>query len=193
MKRRKSRRWIAHQPGLPLKKGRSCWKHDFHDYKRHGTTTLFGGIGNGGGQASSEPVCRGTGIRSGIKFLELIDQETPGELDLHLIADNYSTHKHPEGRALAETPSPVPHALHSHEQFVVELDRTLVPGRITDKRIRREAFTKRAATDRRPSTTSSTITTKTPNPFIWRTAPVQDIPRKSPSRPGAVLDKTASA
>ena len=48
-----------------------------------------------------------------IKFLKQIDAQTPPDLDLHLIVDNYATHKHPKVQALAEAASAVSHALHS--------------------------------------------------------------------------------
>src|SRR5467141_2509370 len=80
------------QPGLPMKKGR-CGTLT-HDYVRHGTTTLFAALN----------VLDGTVIGSCferhrheefLKFLRQVDRATPEGLDLHLIVDNYSTHKHP--------------------------------------------------------------------------------------------------
>jgi transposase len=81
------------QPGLPLKRGR-CGTMT-HDYKRNGTTTLFAAIEMAEGRviASCMPRHR---HQEWIKFLKQIDQQTPQGLDLHLIVDNYSTHKHPK-------------------------------------------------------------------------------------------------
>ncbi len=80
------------QPGLPMIRGR-CGTMT-HDYKRNGTTTLFAAIDMAQGKviASCMPRHR---HQEWIKFLNQIDQETPQDLDLHLIADNYATHKHP--------------------------------------------------------------------------------------------------
>jgi len=80
------------QPGLPLKRGR-CGTMT-HDYKRHGTTTLFAAIDMTEGRVISSCMPRHR-HQEWIKFLGQIDRETPKDLDLHLIADNYSTHKHP--------------------------------------------------------------------------------------------------
>jgi transposase len=65
-----------------------------HDYKRNGTTTLFAAVNVAEGKVigTCQPKHR---HQEWIKFLKLIDAETPSELDLHLIVDNYATHKHP--------------------------------------------------------------------------------------------------
>ena len=69
-----------------------------HDYKRHGTTTLFAAFN----------VLNGTVIgrcpqrhrhQEFIRFLRVIDESTPADLDLHLVVDNYATHKHPAVKA----------------------------------------------------------------------------------------------
>jgi transposase len=80
------------QPSLPMIPGR-CGTMT-HDYKRNGTTTLFAAIDMAQGKviASCMPRHR---HQEWIKFLKQIDVETPADLDLHLIVDNYATHKHP--------------------------------------------------------------------------------------------------
>src|SRR5262245_62370577 len=80
------------QPGLPLKKGR-CGTMT-HDYKRNGTTTLFAAIEVLEGRVISRCMDRHR-HQEWLRFLRQIDQQTPDGFDLHLIADNYSTHKHP--------------------------------------------------------------------------------------------------
>lgn len=80
------------QPGLPLKKGRA--ETMTHDYKRHGTTTLFAALNILDGQVIGQCQQRHTHVEW-LKFLKKIDRETPKEKTLHLIADNYATHKHP--------------------------------------------------------------------------------------------------
>lgn len=81
------------QPGLPWKKGR-CGTMT-HDYKRHGTTTLFAAMNVHDGSVID--VCMPTHNRwDWIRFLKLIDRRTPPDKQLHLIMDNYSAHKAPE-------------------------------------------------------------------------------------------------
>lgn len=80
------------QPGLPLKKGRGATMT--HDYKRNGTTTLFAALSTLDGKLIGTCMKRHR-HQEWIKFLTLIDEETPAEKNLHLVVDNYSTHKHP--------------------------------------------------------------------------------------------------
>jgi transposase len=80
------------QPGLPLKKGRA--QTMTHDYKRHGTTTLFAAMNVLDGHVIGQCQPRHTHTEW-LKFLKTIDRETPKDKTLHLIADNYATHKHP--------------------------------------------------------------------------------------------------
>jgi transposase len=84
------------QPSLPMIPGR-CGTMT-HDYKRNGTTTLFAAIDMAQGRviASCMPRHR---HQEWIKFLKQIDDETPSDLALHLIVDNYATHKHPNVKA----------------------------------------------------------------------------------------------
>jgi transposase len=79
------------QPGLPLKPGR-CGTMT-HDYKRHGTTTLFAALNTLDGQVIGDCMPQHR-HQEFIRFLKRIDQQTPKEFDLHLIVDNYATHKH---------------------------------------------------------------------------------------------------
>ena len=81
------------QPGLPLKKGRAATMT--HDYKRHGTTTLFAALNVLNGQVIGQCQQRHT-HEEWLKFLKQINRETPKEKSLHLICDNYATHKHPK-------------------------------------------------------------------------------------------------
>ncbi len=79
------------QPSLPLTKGR-CGTMT-HDYKRNGTTTLFAAIELGHGEVIATCMPRHR-HQEWIKFLRMIDEQTPQKLDLHIVADNYATHKH---------------------------------------------------------------------------------------------------
>lgn len=80
------------QPGLPLKKGRLGTMT--HDYKRHGTTCLFAALEVLQGKVIGQ--CYGRHRHQEfLKFLSRLDREFSGEVPLHLIMDNYGTHKHP--------------------------------------------------------------------------------------------------
>ena len=80
------------QPGLPMKKGR-CGTMT-HDYRRNGTTTLFAALNTLDGTVISETMERHR-HEEWLKFLKRLDRETPKKLALHIICDNYATHKHP--------------------------------------------------------------------------------------------------
>jgi transposase/transcriptional regulator with XRE-family HTH domain len=81
------------QPGLPLKKGRVGTMT--HDYVRHGTTTLFAALNVADGTLIGQCQDRHR-HQEWLKFLQQIDAETPSDRELHLILDNYATHKHPK-------------------------------------------------------------------------------------------------
>ena len=87
------------QPGLPIKKGR-CGTMT-HDYKRNGTTTLFAALDTLQGKVVGECHERHR-HQEFLRFLRRLDAEFPGDVPLHLIMDNYGTHKH-EGQGVAET------------------------------------------------------------------------------------------
>lgn len=81
------------QPGLPMKKGRG--QTFTHDYKRHGTTTLFAALNILDGTVLSQCRSRHT-HQDWIAFLQQIDDNTPLDKTIHAIADNYAAHKHPK-------------------------------------------------------------------------------------------------
>ena len=81
------------QPGLPMKRGR-CGTTT-HDYKRHGTTTLFAALNVLDGKVIGQCVSRHR-HQEFIRFLNKINRQTPAEREVHLIVDNYATHKHPK-------------------------------------------------------------------------------------------------
>jgi transposase len=80
------------QPGLPLGQGHLCTRT--HDYYRHGTITLFAALNYLNGKILAERAPRHR-HQEWLKFLKGIDAEVPSDLDVHLILDNYATHKHP--------------------------------------------------------------------------------------------------
>ena len=112
------------QPGLPMKKGR-CGTQT-HDYKRNGTTTLFAALSMLDGKVIGDCMPRHR-HQEFIRFLKKIDGETPVGLDLHLIVDNYGTHKHPRVKSWLRR-HPLPFAFHSDFEFLVQYGGALVPG-----------------------------------------------------------------
>jgi transposase len=84
------------QPGLPL--GIGHIRTQTHDYTRHGTITLFAALNYLDGKILSRTETRHTHVEW-LRFLKQIDRETPRDLQLHLIVDNYATHKHEKVRS----------------------------------------------------------------------------------------------
>src|SRR6202789_4314684 len=150
------------QPGLPLKKGR-CGTMT-HDYKRNGTTTLFAAL------ELAEGKIIGTCMdqhrhQEWIKFLALIDRETPAGLELHLIVDNYATHKHPKVKAwLKRHPRLHQHFIPTSSSWLNMVERWF--REITDKSIRRGVF---KSVQELIQTIRDYIEhhNKDPKPFIW--------------------------
>ena len=123
-----------------------------------------------------------------IKFLEQIDRETDSELALHLIVDNYCTHKHPKvQRWLKRHPRFHMHFIPTSSSWLNLIERWF--REITDKRIRRDAF---KSVPQLIEAIEDFIRqhNENPKPFIW-TAKVQDILEKI-RRARTVLDKIAS-
>jgi hypothetical protein len=124
------------QPGLPMKKGRAGTMT--HDYKRHGTTTLFAALNVATGRVIGECMKRHR-HQEWLKFLRLIDRSTPKGFDLHLIADNYATHKHPAVKAwLAKHPRFHMHFTPTSASWLNQVERFF--GFITGDRIRCGVF-----------------------------------------------------
>src|SRR3990170_1317715 len=124
------------QPGLPLKKGR-CGTMT-HDYKRHGTTTLFAALNVLDGKVIGTCMNRHR-HQEFLKFLRLIDHSTPKELDLHLIADNYATHKHQKVKEwLVRHPRFHVHFIPTSSSWFNAVERFF--AELTQKRLRRGVF-----------------------------------------------------
>jgi len=124
------------QPGLPLKKGR-CGTMT-HDYKRNGTTTLFAAFSMLDGKVIGDCMSRHR-HQEFIRFLTKIDVETPSELDLHIIVDNYATHKHPRVKSwLRRHPRFHLHFIPTSSSWLNMVERWFRD--ITDNRIRRGSF-----------------------------------------------------
>jgi transposase len=160
------------QPGLPLKKGRAATMT--HDYKRNGTTTLFAALNVLDGQVIGQCQQRHTHIEW-LKFLRQIDRETPKNKTLHLIADNYATHKHPAVQAwLAKHPRFNMHFTPTSASWLNMVERFFRD--ITTERLRRGVFTSVpelvAAIDEYVAHHNTN-----PKPFIW-TKSARDILQK---------------
>ena len=124
------------QPGLPIKKGR-CGTMT-HDYKRNGTTTLFAALSMLDGKVIGDCMPRHR-HQEFIRFLKKIDGETPAELELHLIVDNYGTHKHPRVKSwISRHPRFHLHFIPTSSSWLNMVERWF--REITDKRIRRGVF-----------------------------------------------------
>jgi transposase len=154
------------QPGLPMKRGR-CGTMT-HDYKRHGTTTLFAALNVLEGKIIGQCMARHR-HQEFIRFLNKINRETPARRELHLIVDNYATHKHPKVRAWLER----------HPRFHFHFTPTsaswlnAVEGffaKLTRQRLKRGVFKGivdlQAAINRYLAETNDN-----PKPFIWTADP----------------------
>jgi transposase len=174
------------QPGLPLKKGR-CGTMT-HDYQRNGTTTLFAALVMAEGRLIGKCMPRHR-HQEWIKFLKLIDQETPEDLDLHLIVDNYSTHKHANVKAwLKRHPRFHVHFTPTASSWLNLVERWF--REITDKRIRRGVF---QSVKQLVAAIDVYIEEHNENPrsFVW-TAKAETILEKV-RRARAVLDRMRTA
>lgn len=124
------------QPGLPMKKGRLGTMT--HDYKRNGTTTLFAALNVLEGTVIGECKARHR-HQEFLQFLRRLDREFPLEQDLHLIVDNYGTHKHPKVKSwLARHRRFHLHFIPTSSSWLNLVERWF--GKLTEKRIRRGSF-----------------------------------------------------
>ena len=154
------------QPGLPMKKGR-CGTMT-HDYKRHGTTTLFAALDVLEGRVIGQCMARHR-HQEFIRFLNKINRETPPARELHLIIDNYATHKHPKVRAWLER----------HRRFHFHFTPTsaswlnAVEGffaKLTRQRLKRGVF--KGIVDLQTAINRYLAeTNKNPKPFTWTADP----------------------
>jgi transposase len=174
------------QPGLPLKRGRS--QTMTHDYKRNGTATLFAALNAANGEVYG--LCQERHRhQEWLTFLRLLDQTMPPHLDLHLISDNYATHKHPKvQRWLERRPRFHMHFTPTSSSWLNMVERFFRD--LTQNRLRRGVFRDLEELimaigdyiDRH---------NENPKPFIW-TARASDILEKV-KRARRSLDKRQSA
>jgi len=160
------------QPGLPMKKGR-CGTMT-HDYKRNGTTTLFAALEVLQGRVVGQCFERHR-HQEFIRFLRRLDQEFPGKIPLHLVMDNYGTHKHPRVRAWLERhPRFVAHYVPTSSSWLNLVERWF--GELTSKRIRRGSFY--SVEDLQKAIEEFlAVWNEKPKPFVW-TATVESIVTK---------------
>jgi transposase len=160
------------QPGLPLKKGR-CGTMT-HDYKRNGTTTLFAALNVLDGKVIGQCQARHR-HQEWLKFLRRLDGEFPQEVTLHLVMDNYGTHKEPSVRAwLKKHPRFICHFIPTSSSWLNLVERWF--EELSEKAIRRGSFVsvpdlEKAIEEFLAAWNGS------PNPFVW-TATVEDIMKK---------------
>jgi len=124
------------QPILPLRPGLP--ERQTHDYQRHGTTTLFAALNVLEGTVIGECLPRHR-HQEFLRFLDRIDQSVESGLDIHLVLDNYGTHKHPSVRKwLAARPRYHLHFTPTSSSWLNQIERWFAD--ITRKRIRRGTF-----------------------------------------------------
>ena len=160
------------QPGLPLKRGR-CGTFT-HDYKRNGTTSLFAALNVLEGKVVGQCYARHR-HQEFLKFLRQIDAEFPDERSLHLILDNYGTHKHPKVEQwIAKHPRFVRHFIPTSSSWLNLVERWF--GELTQKSVRRGSFASVAELQLAIADFLKAWNQE-PKPFIW-TASVEAIMEK---------------
>jgi len=160
------------QPGLPLKKGR-CGTMT-HDYKRNGTTTLFAALNPLDGKVIGECHARHR-HQEWLKFLRRLDREFPGEQELHLVMDNYGTHKEPHVKAwLKKHPRFICHFVPTSSSWLNLVERWF--EELSEKAIRRGNFVSVPDLQQAIDSFLNAWNAK-PKPFVW-TATVEEIIKK---------------
>lgn len=160
------------QPGLPLKRGRGATMT--HDYKRNGTATLFAALNAANGEVYG--LCQERHRhQEWLKFLRLLDHSMPTHLALHLIGDNYATHKHPSvQRWLARHPRVHMHFTPTSASWLNMVERFFRD--LTQNRLRRGVFRDLEELIMAIGTYIDRHN-QSPKPFIW-TARASDILEK---------------
>lgn len=160
------------QPSLPLKKGRAGTMT--HDYKRHGTTTLFAALDVLTGKVIGKCFARHRHDEF-LRFLRLIDTQVPRKLQVHMIVDNYGTHTHPDVTAwLAKHPRFHLHFTPTSSSWLNLVERWFAD--LTGKMIRRGVFG--SVDDLIDAITEYLkVHNDDPKPFVW-TATAESILEK---------------
>ena len=150
------------QPGLPMKPGR-CGTMT-HDYKRHGTSTLFAALNTLTGEVIGECKKRHR-HQEFLAFLKTVEKKTPKERELHLIVDNYATHKHEKVKSWLKRNKRVHlHFIPTSSSWLNLVERFF--GLLTEKQLRRGIFT---SVKELEATIMQFVEThnKTKKPFVW--------------------------
>lgn len=150
------------QPILPLRPGQA--ERRTHDYQRHGTTSLFAALDVATGKVIGEVHRRhrSTEFR---KFLDRIDAEVPPHLDIHVILDNYSTHKTPLiQRWLLRHPRFQLHFTPTYSSWINQVERWFAT--LTDKQIRRGSHRSTRALENAIRVYLANNNAD-PKPFVW--------------------------
>src|SRR5919199_211852 len=150
------------QPSLPMKNGRAGTMT--HDYQRHGTTTLFAALNVLTGVVIGRCLPRHRNTEF-LKFLRVIDREVPQGLQIHMICDNYGTHKHANVKEwLAKHPRFHLHFTPTSSSWLNMVERWF--QNLTDKALRRGVF--HCVNDLVPAIEDYLkATNDNPNPFVW--------------------------
>jgi transposase len=150
------------QPGLPMKKGRCATMT--HDYKRHGTTTLFAALDILEGKVIGRCMQRHR-HQEFIRFLNAVEREVAADTAVHVVLDNYATHKHPRVKAW----------LRRHARFTFHFTPTscswanAVEGwfaKLTRQRLKRGVFTSIVELQTAINRFIADANAK-PKPFVW--------------------------
>lgn len=160
------------QPGLPLKKGRA--QTMTHDYKRHGTSTLFAALDVFSGEVIGECKQRHR-HQEFLSFLKTVSKQTPKDKALHVIVDNYATHKHEKIKNWLKRNKRVTlHFIPTSSSWLNLVERFF--GLITEKQIRRGVFSSVAELEEKIMQFIATHN-EDPKPFVW-TKSVEEIMAK---------------
>ena len=162
------------QPILPLRPGLP--ERQTHDYQRHGTTTLFAALNVLEGTVIGECQPRHR-HQEFLRFLDRIDQSIDSGQEIHLVLDNYGTHKHPEVKKwLAERPRYHVHFTPTSSSWLNQIERWF--AEITRKRIRRGTF--RSVRELIKAINDYVrIYNQNPRPFQWVVSASRGIARSS--------------
>jgi transposase len=150
------------QPGLPWKRGR-CGTMT-HDYKRNGTTNLFAALEVLQGRVIGQCYERHR-HQEFLRFLRCLNQEFPGQVPLHLVMDNYGTHKHPRVEAWLKRHSRfLPHFVPTSSSWLNLVERWF--AELTSKRVRRGSFV--SVEDLKNAIQEFLAAwNENPKPFVW--------------------------
>jgi len=150
------------QPGLPLKKGRAGTMT--HDYKRHGTSTLFAALNVQSGEVIGECKKRHR-HQEFLAFLKTVEKQTPKDKSLHLIVDNYATHKHEKVKSWLKRNKRVQlHFIPTSSSWLNLVERFF--SVITEKQIRRGVFSSVADLEQKIEAFLEKYNDD-PKPFVW--------------------------